>query len=85
MSLYILNVAAGRTTPSHSHKGPIFAYVLECDIENQIEPEPPKIFDPGDFFHERAMQVHRLLRNPSETEAAKGVGVLVDSTARCFL
>jgi quercetin dioxygenase-like cupin family protein len=71
MSLFILNVSAGLTIPSHSHKGAVFAYVLQGDIENQLDPDPPKIFHPGDFFHERPMQVHRLLRNLSHTEPAK--------------
>ena len=71
MSLFILNVAPGATIPMHSHKGVVFAYLLEGDIENQLDPEPPKIFHAGDFFHERAMQVHRELRNLSQTEPAK--------------
>ncbi len=71
MSLFILNVSPGVTFPSHSHQGAVFAYVLEGDIENQIDPDPPKIYHPGDFFHERPMQVHRLLKNLSQTEPAK--------------
>ena len=71
MSLFILDVAPGMTFPSHSHMGAVFAYVLEGDIENQLDPDPPKIYHPGDFFHERPMQVHRLLRNLSQTEPAK--------------
>lgn len=71
MSLFVLNVAGGQTFPSHSHKGAVFAYVLEGDIENQLDPDPPKIYHAGDFFHERPMQVHRLLRNLSKTQPAK--------------
>lgn len=71
MSLFILNVSPGMTFPSHSHTGAVFAYVLEGDIENQLDPDPPKIYHPGDYFHERPMQVHRLLRNLSRTEPAK--------------
>lgn len=71
MSLFILDVAPGMTFPSHSHKGAVFAYVLEGNIENQLDPDPPKIYHPGDFFYEHPMQVHRLLRNLSQTEPAK--------------
>ena len=71
MSLFILNLSAGLTVPSHSHEGVVFAYILEGEIENQIEPDPPKIYHAGDFFHERARQVHRMFRNVSKTEPAK--------------
>lgn len=40
ISLYILTVRAGVTIPSHSHKGAVFAYILEGNIENQVEPVP---------------------------------------------
>jgi quercetin dioxygenase-like cupin family protein len=71
MSLFILNVTPGVTAPSHTHAGAVFAYILEGDIENQVEPDAPKVFHPGGFFHERPMQVHRLLRNLSQTEPAR--------------
>jgi quercetin dioxygenase-like cupin family protein len=71
ISLYILTVRAGVTIPSHSHKGAVFAYILEGNIENQVEPDPPKLYHAAGFFHESPMQVHRLLRNLSKTETAK--------------
>ena len=71
MSLFILNLSAGRAVPSHSHEGVVFAYVLEGEIENQIEQDPPKIYPAGDFFQERAKQTHRIFRNVSKTEPAK--------------
>jgi quercetin dioxygenase-like cupin family protein len=71
MSLFILNLSPGLTVPTHSHTGAVFAYVLQGDIENQVEPEQPKVYHPGGLFHERPMQVHRLLRNLSQTEPAK--------------
>jgi len=71
MSLSILNLNPGLTVPSHSHAGAVFAYVLQGDIENQIDPDPPNVYHPGGFFHERPLQVHRLLRSLSQTEPAK--------------
>jgi quercetin dioxygenase-like cupin family protein len=71
MSLFILNLSSGLTVPTHSHTGAVFAYVLQGDIENQVEPEQPKVYHPGGLFHERPMQVHRLLRNLSQTDPAK--------------
>jgi quercetin dioxygenase-like cupin family protein len=71
MVLSILNVPPGVTIPSHSHAGAVFAYILQGDIENQVEPDPPMVYHLGGFFHEHPMQVHRLLRNLSETEPAR--------------
>lgn len=71
MSLFILDLAAGLTVPTHTHAGAVFAYILQGDIENQVEPDPPSVYHPGGFFHERPLQVHRLLRNLSQTEPAK--------------
>jgi quercetin dioxygenase-like cupin family protein len=70
MSLFILNLTAGLTIPTHSHAGAVFAYILQGDIENQVEPDSPVVYNPGGFFHERPMQVHRLLRNLSKTDPA---------------
>jgi quercetin dioxygenase-like cupin family protein len=71
MAMLILNLAAGAAIPSHSHKGVVFAYVLQGEIENQIEPAEPRIYHPGDFFQENANQVHRLMRNLNKTEPAR--------------
>jgi len=71
LSLFILNLSAGQTVPTHTHAGAVFAYVLQGDIENQVEPEEPKLFHPGGLFHERPMQVHRLFRNSSKTAPAR--------------
>jgi quercetin dioxygenase-like cupin family protein len=71
MSLFVLTLPGGRTVPTHQHAGLVFAYILEGEIENQVEPDAPKIYHAGEFFHERPMQVHRIFRNLSRTEPAK--------------
>lgn len=55
----------------HQHSGPVFAYILEGNIENQVEPDPPKTYAAGGVFFEPSMHVHRMLRNLSETHPAK--------------
>ena len=60
-----------RAFPAHQHPGPVFAYILEGNIENQVEPDPPKTYAAGDVFYEPTMHVHRSLRNSSETQPAK--------------
>ncbi|MGP0072348.1 MAG: DUF3179 domain-containing (seleno)protein [Bryobacteraceae bacterium] len=71
VSVFSLPIRPGLTAGAHTHKGPVFVYILEGDIENQVDPDPPKLYHPGDFFHEPTMHVHRLLRNLSGTEPAK--------------
>lgn len=47
----------------HSHPGPVVGYILEGEIENQVEPDPPAIYKPGGFFVEAPRQVHKMMRN----------------------
>lgn len=55
----------------HKHSGPVFAYVLEGSVENQVDPEAPKRYKTGDSWYEPAMHVHRMLRNLSDTQQAR--------------
>ncbi|HEY3825717.1 MAG TPA: cupin domain-containing protein [Bryobacteraceae bacterium] len=82
VSVLSLSISLGVTIPSHSHQGPVFAYILQGDIENQVDPDPPKVYHPGDFFFEPAMHVHRLLRNLSTTEPAKILVFQVGDTGK---
>jgi quercetin dioxygenase-like cupin family protein len=47
----------------HSHAGPVVGYILQGEIENQVEPEPPAIHKAGGFFYERPRHVHKIMRN----------------------
>lgn len=71
VTVITLTVAPGAVSPPHEHIGPVFAYILEGAIENQVDPDQPKTYNAGDFFYEPAMHVHRILRNLSKTEPAK--------------
>jgi len=57
----------------HTHPGPVFAYILQGEIENQVEPDPPQIYKPGGFFYEPPRHVHKFMRNLSSTEPAKAI------------
>ena len=59
-----------RIAQPHTHSGPVVAYIVKGEIENQIEPDPPAIHKPGGFFLEPPMHVHKMLRNLSTTEPA---------------
>ena len=66
-----ITVAPGAASSPHRHTGPVFAYLLEGEIENQVDPNPPRRYKAGEFFYEPLMHVHRSLRNLSGTKAAK--------------
>ncbi len=69
--LVLLTVEPGGTSQPHRHTGPVFAYVLEGAIQNQVDPEPLKTYQAGEIFYEPTMHVHRALTNASKTKAAK--------------
>ncbi len=77
VTMLILNIpprpSAGphRAFRMHKHAGPVFAYVLEGSVENQVDPEGPKTYKVGDIWYEPAMHVHRSMRNLSETQRAR--------------
>ncbi len=71
VSVITLTVSPGAVSPAHEHIGPVFAYILEGEIENQVEPNPPKTYKAGDYFYEPAMHVHKMLKNLSKTKPAK--------------
>ncbi|MGH9451176.1 MAG: hypothetical protein ACRD11_11660, partial [Terriglobia bacterium] len=44
VSVITLTVEPGAVSAPHEHIGPVFAYILEGEIENQVEPNPPKTY-----------------------------------------
>jgi quercetin dioxygenase-like cupin family protein len=69
-SLALPAEAVPRVTQPHTHAGPVVAYIVNGEIENQIEPEAPLRHKSGGFFVEPPMHVHAMLRNVSTTEPA---------------
>jgi quercetin dioxygenase-like cupin family protein/peroxiredoxin len=55
----------------HTHAGPVFVYILQGEIETQVEPDAPRIYQPVQFFYEAPMHVHRFQRNLSKTEPGR--------------
>lgn len=70
-SVITLTMAPGANSRPHEHTGPVFAYILEGEIENQVDPNGPRTYRAGDYFYEPAMHVHRMMRNLSATKPAK--------------
>lgn len=70
-SMLILTLQPKHVTSPHKHPGPVFAYVLEGHVENQVEPEEPKRYSAGDFWYEPAMHEHHSFTNLSDQEVAR--------------
>lgn len=70
-TMLILTLQPKHTSAPHKHSGPVFAYVLEGRVENQVEPEEPKTYSAGDFWYEPAMHLHRVFTNLSDTDLAR--------------
>lgn len=84
VTMLTLTLAPGATSHPHRHTGPVFAYILEGSVENQVDPEPAKTYQRGDFFYEPPMHVHRQLKNLSATEQAKILVVQVGEKGKEF-
>lgn len=84
VTMLTLTLAPGSTSQPHKHTGPVFAYILEGSIENQVDPGPPKRYNVGDFFYEPPMHVHRRMDNLSATKPAKVLVVQVGQKGKPF-
>ncbi len=82
--LVLLTVEPGGTSQPHRHTGPVFAYVLEGTIQNQVDPEPLKTYHAGEIFYEPTMHVHRALSNVSKTTLAKILVFEIGETGKEF-
>lgn len=79
-----LEMAPGEASSPHQHTGPVFAYILEGEIENQVAPEAPKKYGPGDYFYEPPMHEHKMMRNLSQTKPAKLLIFQVEQKGKPF-
>ena len=52
----------------HTHAGPVVGYVVQGDIETQVDPDAPETLKPGDAFAEAPGQLHRYIRTASGLE-----------------
>ena len=52
----------------HTHAGPVIGYIVQGEIEIQVDPDFPETYKPGEVFYESPRQLHRFTRNLSATE-----------------
>jgi quercetin dioxygenase-like cupin family protein len=61
----------------HRHPGPVFVYVLDGELESQVDDGPVKVYKKGDVFYEPARALHAVSRNPSKTKPARFLAVML--------
>lgn len=61
----------GEFSMPHRHDAHTFVYVLEGNIEMQVEGGELMRLGPGDTFYENPDDIHMVSRNVSETNSAK--------------
>ncbi|HET9783652.1 MAG TPA: cupin domain-containing protein [Terriglobales bacterium] len=84
VSVITLTLAPGSNSQPHEHTGPVFAYILQGEIENQVDPDPPRRYRAGDYFYEPPRHVHRMMRNLSSTQPAVVLVFQVGETGKKF-
>jgi quercetin dioxygenase-like cupin family protein len=70
-AMVTVTFAPGQESIPHVHPGSVFAYVLEGEIESQMEGEKPVRYKAGQSWYETPKQPHVLARNVSDTKPAK--------------
>jgi quercetin dioxygenase-like cupin family protein len=72
-----VDFAPGAEDPVHRHDAHAFVYVLEGTIVMQLKGAPSATLTAGQVFYEGPSDVHIVGRNPSDTQPAKILVVLV--------
>jgi quercetin dioxygenase-like cupin family protein len=72
-----VTLAPGQVEAAHRHPGPAFGYVLEGEYEWAIDDNKPKILKAGDTFYEPTGCLHGVGRNPSKTNKARFIAVVL--------
>lgn len=71
VEMFTVSYGPGESSPPHRHNAHVFVYVLEGQLEMQVDGGEAVQLKPGDSFYETPDDVHRVSRNTSETEGAK--------------
>jgi quercetin dioxygenase-like cupin family protein len=80
VTLVEVEKAPGNASAAHRHPGPVVGYVLEGELESQVEGQPLKTYRKGDVFYEPSRALHAVSRNPSQNGATRFLAFFV--TAR---
>jgi quercetin dioxygenase-like cupin family protein len=72
-----VTLTPGQVEAVHRHPGPAFGYVLEGEYEWAVDDNKPKILRAGDTFYEPTGCLHGVGRNPSKTNKARFIAVVL--------
>ena len=72
-----VTLAPGHSSPPHRHNAHTFVYVLEGNVEMQVEGGELQRLGPGGTFYESPDDIHSVSRNPSDTEPARILVVFI--------
>ena len=72
-----VTLAPGQVEAAHRHPGPAFGYVLEGEYEWAVDDNKPKVLKAGDTFYEPTGCLHGVGRNPSKTNKARFIAVVL--------
>jgi quercetin dioxygenase-like cupin family protein len=70
VQMLIVDFPPGIISAPHRHPCQTFGYLLEGELESEFEGKK-YVYKKGDSFYEMPNGLHRLTRNPSNTETAK--------------
>lgn len=64
-------------TPAHRHPGAVTAIVISGQVRSQMEGVPARTFGPGETWFEPSRALHLFAENPSTSEPAQLLAVIV--------
>ncbi|MBG6290202.1 cupin domain-containing protein [Pseudomonas nitroreducens] len=67
----------GGFTPAHRHPGAVTAIVLSGQVRSQMQGLPAQIYGPGETWFEPSRELHLFAENPSASEPARLLAVIV--------
>jgi quercetin dioxygenase-like cupin family protein len=83
VTVVTVDYAPGAGSEAHRHPGPVIGYVLEGEVEIEVDSKdagdgtPLKTFRAGEIFFEPQGAVHKVSRNASKTKPARILAFVV--------
>jgi len=72
-----LSIPPGGSSPAHRHPGDTFVYVIDGEVQIGVNEDPPVTVKRGEVFHEPTMHLHKSTLNPSKTDKAHAIAIMI--------
>lgn len=72
-----LSIPPGATSPAHRHPGDTFVYVIEGEVQIGLNEDATVVVKAGEVFHEPTMSLHKSTLNPSKTDKAHAIAIMI--------